>query len=323
VIGGSTSMNGRVGVDETLGLLGHPGGILVDHPRLRVGVVAAVSRPDGLTLDLIGRSPRNPDSMTDPPAPRVLLPRYEEGIDLRVAWLDADGRPHWVYGDTETGTAYAFEGTVLRTRLRLPPMFGPARIVLAWPEIGFPEAVVTLPLPGREAVARASAPIWTAPVDIHPLPPATFGATARDPLDVDPEAGLVLGGQRVLHRGDDAVVVLTRLTSVGPALSIEVDSLARGRRGGVATMAAIYGPGRRSVRESPRDRSAGASVALLRGDAASWLALAGGTTSGGDDAFSGRAEYAFERPDTDVLDLVVGWPEVGLPDALVRLPLVT
>ena len=151
-------------MDETLGLLGHPGGILVDHPRLRVGLVAAVSRPDGLTLDIIGRSPRNPTSMTDPPARRVLLPRYDEGMDLRVARLDADDRPQWMYGDTETGRGHASGGgTVVRTRLRLPPTFDAVRLVLAWPEIGFPEAVVTLALPDREAVARASTSVWTAP----------------------------------------------------------------------------------------------------------------------------------------------------------------
>lgn len=311
-----------VGVDETLGLLGHPGGILVDHPRLRVGLVAAVSRPDGVELDLIGRSPRNPTSMTDPPAPRVLLPRYEEGIDLRVARLDADGRPQWMYGDTETGTASAFDGTVLRTRLHLPPTFDPVRIVLAWPEIGFPEAVVTLPLPDREAVARASTSIWTAPVDHRPPPPATFDDAARmPPSDVEPEAGLVLTGQRVLHRGDDAVVVLSWLSTVGQALALEVHSFARGRRGGAATMAAMYGPGLRTGPEGPRNHSAGASVALLDGDRASWLALTSATTSGGDDVFEGRAEYAFDRPDSDVLDLVVGWPEADLPDAHVRLPL--
>jgi hypothetical protein len=310
------------GVDETLGLLAHPGGVLVDHPRLRIGVVSAVSRPDGLSLDLIGRSPRNPDSMTDPPAPRVLLPRYDEGLNLRVGWLDADGRPHWVYGSTETGTGPAFGGgTILRTRLRLPSMSGDVKLVLAWPEIGFPEAVVTLSLPDRDAVVRASASIWTAPVNHHPVPSATFSGTARPALDVEPEAGLVLTGQRVLHRGDDAVVVLTRLTSVGPALSIEVSCLARGRRGGIATMASMYGIGRRTGPEAPRDRTAGAAVAVLEGDQAHWLALASGMTGGGDDVFESRSEYAFERTDSDVLNLVVGWSATDLPDAHVRLPL--
>jgi hypothetical protein len=306
-------------VDETLGLLGHPGGILVDHPRLRVGLVAAVSRPDALHLDLVGRSPRNPTSMTDPPAPRVLLPRYEEGVDLRVAWLDADDRPHWTYGDTETGSS--LDGTVVRTRLSLPPMFGSVRILLAWPEIGFPEAVVTLRLPDRAAVTRATTSIWTAPLDHHPVPPTTFVAPGMPLSHVEPEAGLVLAGQRVLHRGDDAVVVLTRLSSVGRALSLELHPDARGRRGGAATEAAMYGPRGRTGQKSPPDRSDGAWIALLRGDEATWLAPTSSSTYGGDDSFEGRAEYAFDRPDSDVLDLVVGWPEVDLPEALVRLPL--
>lgn len=355
VNGGSTSMNGRHVVDETLGLLGHPGGILVDHPRLRVGVVTAISRHDGLELELVARSPRNPDSMTDPPAPRVLLPRYEEGMNLRVAWLDADDRPHWEYGSVDVSTGYPFNGTVLQTRMLLPPMFDRARIVLAWPEIGFPEAVVTLPLPDREAVVRAEASVWTAPVDPRPLPTGlTFRSAALHSLDVDAEAGLILSGPRVLHRGDDAVVVvLTRLTLVGPALSLELHSIARGRPGGAATTAAMYGPRHRSHVENPenpenppegptrsariepehpRDPGAGASIALLHpgatdgadiGDEASWLLPAKGTTAGGDDTFSGRAEYAFDRPESAFLDLVVGWPEAGLADAHVRVPLVT
>ena len=333
VNGGSTSMNGRHVVDETLGLLGHPGGILVDHPRLRVGVVTAISRHDGLELELVARSPRNPDSMTDPPAPRVLLPRYEEGMNLRVAWLDADDRPHWEYGSVDVSAGYPFNGTILQTRLLLPPMFDRARIVLAWPEIGFPEAVVTLPLPDREAVVRAEASVWTAPVDPRPLPTVlTFRPAALHSLDVDAEAGLILSGPRVLHRGDDAVVVLTRLTLVGPALSLELHSIARGRPGGAATTAAMYGPGHRARTENPADVSgpdhprepaAGASVALLLDGEASWLLMTKGTTSGGDDTFSGRAEYAFDRPESAFLDLVVGWPEAGLADAHVRLPLTT
>ncbi|GAA0932140.1 hypothetical protein [Virgisporangium aurantiacum] len=372
-------------MDETLGLLGHPGGILVDHPRLRVGVVAAISRRDGLELELVARSPRNPDSMTDPPAPRVLLPRYEEGMNLRVAWLDADDRPHWEYGSVDVSTGYPFNGTVLQTRMLLPPMFDRARIVLAWPEIGFPEAVVTLPLPDREAVTDAEVSVWTAPVDARPVPTGlAFRPTTLHSLDVDAEAGLILSGPRVLHRGDHAVVVLTRLTLVGPALSLDIHSIARGRPGGVATMAAMYGPRHRSHAENPpegptrtgriepehpRDPGVGASIALLHpaatdgsdtGDAtdgsdtdgatdgaaigdtadraaigetadraaiggggASWLMPAKGTTAGGEDTFSGRAEYAFDRPASAFLDLVVGWPEAGLADAHVRLPLIT
>jgi hypothetical protein len=311
------------GVDETLGLLGHPGGILVDHPRLRVGVVKAVSRTDSLTLELTARSPFTPDT-TATPTPRVLLPRYDEGMNLRVAWLDADGRPHWEYGTTDTGIGPAFRGPVLRTELRLPPTFGSVDIVLAWPEIAFPEAVVTLPLPDRDAVARSATSIWTAPVDHLPLAPGTTAdPVARESLDVTPEAGLVLTGQRVLHRGEDAAVVLTRLSLVGPALSMEIDSVARGRRGGAATMTSMYGPSPRSRPADPRDVGIGASVGLLDGDRLSWLSPTTGGMAGGDDSFHGRAEYAFTHPDSDALDLVVGWPVADLPDAVDRVPLVT
>lgn len=309
--------------NETLGLIGHPGGILVDHPRLRVGVVAAVSHPDRLELELLARSPHVADTVVDPPAPRVLLPRYDEGLNLRVAWLDADGKAHWEYGSTDIGSGPAFKGTVLQTNLRLPPTFDALRIVLAWPEIGFPEAVVTLPLPSRAAVERAAASVWTAPVDTEPLPENLEEKPfPRQPLDVDTETGLVLAGPRVLHRGDDAVVVLTRLTLVGQALSMEVSSVARGRWGGAATMTAMYRPGGpRSGPRGPRERGHGASVALLEGDALSWLIATRAEASGGDDSFSGRAEYTVERPESDFLELVLGWPEAELPDVVVRLPL--
>lgn len=308
-------------MDETLGLLGHPGGILVDHPRLRVGVVSAVSRPGGLCLDLIGRSPYAADAVTGPPAPRVLLPRYDEGLYLRVAWLDADGRPHWEYGAYDVGTGPAFGGTVLRTRLRLPPMFDSVALVLAWPEIGFPEAVATLPLPGRDAVQRAATSIWTAPVRTDPPPENRTESAARPSPEVHPEAGLALLGPRVLHRGEDAVVLLTHLTLIGAALSVGITCTARGRRGGAATMASTYGPGRRSGSTGPRASAVGASVALVEGAAFRWLTPTDGSAAGGDDVFDGHGEYAFERPDGPVLTLGVGWPEAGLPDVLVRLPI--
>lgn len=319
-------------MDETLGLLGHPGGILVDHPRLRVGVVAATSRPDGLELELIARGRSEPVD----PAPRVLLPRYDEGMHLRVAWLDADDRPQWMYGAVDIGTGPAFNGVVLRTVLRMPPMFDAVRLALAWPESGFPEAVVTLPLPDRGAVERAARPVWTAPV-VTARPPAglRFAAVGQQTPQVDAEAGLILAGPLVLHRGEDAVVVLKRVTLVGAHLSVEVHSLARGRRGGAATMAAMYGPMRQSRgpraddrrgdhdkgHDEAREPSVGASIALVRGDGAAWLQPTRSDLHGGDDGFSGHSEYAFELPESPFLDLVVGWPDAGLPNVVVRLPL--
>jgi hypothetical protein len=90
------------------------------------------------------------------PAPRHLLPPADEGIDLRVGWLDADGRAHWECDSSESsgGSAGAVHGPLTRTRLRLPPLFDRVSVVLAWPEIGFPETIVDPPLPDRRRPRR-------------------------------------------------------------------------------------------------------------------------------------------------------------------------
>jgi hypothetical protein len=141
-------------MSETLGVLAHRGGLVVDRPELSVGVVHAVSRPTGLELELIARRPLDSRSAAErqadiragrdarPSAPRRLLPQVDEGTDLRVGWLDRDGRAHWEYGSLSSSSGDHFEGVngpSLRTVLRFPPMFDNMSIVLAWPEIGFPE----------------------------------------------------------------------------------------------------------------------------------------------------------------------------------------
>src|SRR5690349_21489759 len=95
---------------ETFGVLAHHGGLVVERPELTVGVVRAVSRPTGLELELLARRPldrrsaseRQADIRAGRAAPstaaRRLLPSFDEGIDLRVGWLDHDGRAHWEFG---------------------------------------------------------------------------------------------------------------------------------------------------------------------------------------------------------------------------------
>jgi hypothetical protein len=49
-------------------------------------------------------------------------------------------------------------------------LFERTALVLAWPEIGFPETVVELPLPDRATVERGTVSVWEAPVEAEPAP---------------------------------------------------------------------------------------------------------------------------------------------------------
>jgi hypothetical protein len=302
---------------ETLGVLAHHGGMLVDRPELSVGLVHAVARPTGLELDLIARRPldrrsasrRQADIRAGRPAPSVaprrLLPPFDEGIDLRVGWLDRDGRAHWEHGSRSASSGDHFagsDGPTLRTVLRLPPLYGRASVVLAWPEIGFPETVVELALPDRATVARDTVSIWDAPVRGRRAPGTWHHRSgAFPPVDVAAEAGRVVAGAQVLSRGDDAVVALTRLSAVGAYLSMEVLSVAIGERARAVETAA--------------------SVAVVDGRDALWLRPQEESSRGGERAFRSTAEVAVTRPDGDALVMIVAWPAAGLADACVEIPL--
>jgi hypothetical protein len=113
--------------------------------------------------------------------------------------------------------------------LRLPPLFDHVSVVLAWPEIGFPETVPDLSLPDRATVERGTVSIWYAPLAARLAPESLnhrTGALLFEELAV--EAGRVVAMPQVLSRGDDAAVVLTRLTAVGGVLSMEILSVADG-----------------------------------------------------------------------------------------------
>ncbi|WP_328474235.1 hypothetical protein OHA21_14640 [Actinoplanes sp. NBC_00393] len=310
---------------ETLGVPAHAGGLVVETPQLTIGVVRAVSRPTGFELELIARRPLDRRSATERQAdiragragpavaPRRLLPAYDEGIELRVGLLDADGRAHWHHGSWSSSSGDHFEGSngpSLRTVLRFPPLFDQASVVFAWPEIGFAETVVELALPDRAAVERGTVSIWDAPLDAAP-PPGELRHRFGDDLLDEPavEAGRVVAVPRVLSRGGGAAVVLTRLTAVGAMLSLEVLSVAEG--------AAAEG-----IPLDPRQirtRGPGAAVAVVDGGDASWIRPVADTFSGGDGTFRSDTEYVVARPGGDVLTLLVAWEQAGLPDVCVRI----
>ncbi|WP_033438971.1 hypothetical protein [Saccharothrix sp. NRRL B-16314] len=326
-------------IEQVLGAVAHPGGFLVRRPELSVGVVRAVSRVSGLEIELLARRPLDRRNATERRratrkagaiAPRTLLPAVDEGIDLRLGLLDQAGRAHWRYPDslaTNSGEHAGGEsGPTHRSVFQLPPAFDEVTLVLAWPEIGFPESVVTVPLPDRAAVERATTSIWDAPVAAVPTDETFEHQVASWPRGAAIETGTTAAVPRVLHRGGRAAVVLTRLVAVGPDLL--AGGLSSVAEGDVArTIAAsAFGPTGRSSRapgEAARIRAdgPGGSLAVVRDGRAHWLRAQSGSFSGGDGIVSGTQDFIVERPPDDVLDLLVTWPLAGLPDARARIPL--
>ncbi|QFU91104.1 hypothetical protein [Amycolatopsis sp. YIM 10] len=324
---------------ETLGAVAHPGGLLVRRPELTVGIVRAVSRLSALDIELLARRPLDHrsaterqrdirDGLSSPPevAPRQLLPAYDEGMDLRAGRLDHTGRAHWEFATSSSSGSSSTSGPTHRSVFRFPPAFDRLSLVLAWPEIGFPETVVTMPLPDRPTVERATTSIWQAPLDVHPVPEGVTHHAHSHHLPPAIEAGTNAAPLRVLHRGDHRVaVVLTRLTATNSMLSMELFSIAKDDR--ADTISAHVFPSSRptpGALDDPaqiRATGPGASVAVINGHEAFWLRPGDSSASGGGQNFSSHQEFTLNRPHDDLLDLIVAWPLAGLPDVRVQLPL--
>ncbi|UJW29422.1 hypothetical protein L3Q67_29835 [Saccharothrix sp. AJ9571] len=328
---------------ETLGAVAHPGGLLVRRPELTVGVVRAVSRVSVLEIELLARRPLDRRSATERQrdihdgfssqpevASRRLLPAYDEGMDLRAGRLDRTGRAHWEFatsyssssGDHFLGTS----GPTYRAVFRFPPAFDQMSLVLAWPEIGFPETVSTMPLPDRPTVERATTSIWQAPLDVRPVPEGLTHHAGRGHDSPAIEAGTNAAPPRVLHRRDDRVaVVLTRLTATDSMLSMELLSVAQGDHADAINAHAFPPPlptsGALDDPAQIRAAGPGACVAVIQGSEAFWIRPGDSSASGGDQTFSCLQEFTLIRPHDDLLDLIVAWPLAGLHDVRVRLPL--
>lgn len=305
---------------EILGAVAHPGGMLVRRPELTVGVVRAVARPSGITLELLSRTPREV-AIRPAVAPRRLLPAYDEGMGLRVGWLTEDGGARWEYSTTGWGATSLTAPTVHSGVYLLPPLFDEMSLVFAWPEIGFPEAVFPLRLPTRDEVEAAATSVWDGPRDGVPVTEefdrhlADFG-----PLDLAIEEGVVVAAPRVLHGSADAVVVLTRVTAVGSVLALEVLSIARGV---TAIVVGAHGFPMTGPPQQDEIPSQQAAVAEVRGREAHWLRSQYGSSSSGGSAgsYESSSNFTLPRPDDGVLDLLVSWPLAGLADVRVRVPL--
>ncbi|MEU0877004.1 hypothetical protein ABZ345_00280 [Lentzea sp. NPDC005914] len=326
---------------ETLGAVAHPGGMLVRRPELTVGVVRAVSRLSALEIELLARHPLDRRSATERQqdirqlpsrpavAPRRLLPEYDEGIDLRVGLLDPAGRVRWEFatssmsssGDYYLGTS----GPTYRSVFRFPPSFDQMSLVLAWPEIGFPETVIPLPLPDRTTVERATTSIWQAPLDVRPVPDGLTHRAGDHHASPALEAGTNVAPPRVLLRHDHrAAVVLTRLIEANSMLSMELRGFAKHDSADAINPHAFHGRRRTSAEmDDPAQIRAhrGPSVAVVQGHEAIWIPPGDGSFSGGDQTFSSLQEFTLNRPHGDLLDLIVAWPLAGLDDVRVHIPL--
>lgn len=312
------------------------------RPELTVGVVRAVSGLSALEIELLARRPLDRRSATErqqdirdglpnrPAAPRRLLPAYDEGIDLRVGWLDHVGHAHWEFATSGSASdgdhSLGASGPSYRAVFRFPPTFDRMSLVLAWPEIGFPETVITMPLPARTTVERATTSIWQVPLDVRPVPEGLTHHADRYHDAPAVEAGTNVASPRVLHRGDHGVaVVLTRLTVMNSLVSMELLSIAKGDSTDVINARAFH-PSRRTpdAFDDPaqlRAAGPGASVAVVQGHEAFWIRPGDGGSSGGDQIFSSLREFTLNRPHDDLLDLIVAWPLAGLHDVRVLIPL--
>ncbi|GAB3907288.1 hypothetical protein GCM10029964_105300 [Kibdelosporangium lantanae] len=298
---------------DTLGALAHHGGMLVERPELTVGLLTAISRTSGLEIELLARQPldrRDPEQRKREirqrvePAPRRLLPQFDEGMDLRVGRLNGD-RAEWLFTNGTSGSSGDhYQGTFgpsIQGTFLLPATYDTVDLVLAWPEIGFPETVVTLPLPDQATVTRATVDVWQAPVNAQAPPTLSKEENAGWVGQVAVEAGRSVAAPRVLNRGKNAVVVLRRLTVLDSLVSL-----------------AIEGAGPDTAQPDIFFERTFPTIAVLNGTEATWLPHGNGGTGSDGLVMHVETEFLGARPAGDVLDLLVGWPQVGLPTVRVQ-----
>jgi hypothetical protein len=307
-----------VGFEDAVGVLAHRGGLLAATPEVTVGVVRAVSRADRLEFELIARAPGDrigPHRTRRPPG-------YGEGRDPRLGWLDGDGRVRWAYPARGSAPGHRQSpDSYFRATFALPPLFDEVSLVLAWPEIDFPETVITLPLPDQAAVDRATTSIWS-PGTGTPVVADRWHRRSADPIfdQIDVESGTVVAGPAVLHGSEQAAVVLTRVTAVGALLSMEVLSVARGE---VATAvdAHVFDPALRRAPQLRGPMRGTAALAVIHGSDAIRPHSPFSSSSGSPGNFACRTDFTLPNPATGTLDLLVSWPLAGLTEVRVHVDL--
>lgn len=330
--------DGGVEFGQVLGALAHRGGVIVEHETLRVGVVQMVSWTSGLQINVLARRPADRRSTAErratiragvgvAVASRRLLPSPDEGMDLRLGWLDALGVPHWTYpqsSQSDSGSADDGSGPTLRATYVLPPLFDSMTLLLAWPEIGSPETSLELDLPDAETVEQASVSIWDADLPTPPAPswtrqvPAAINAGAP----IAEETGAAIATPQLLHRSKHAALVLTWLSDYENVVQATVTSVARGTSADHLHRAPF-----------PTTSSQDADIRASFGRATPTLGLVEDhvhvlitavpgdrTTTGGPGIYEAVTTFTLPRlPANESLRLAVGWPQAGLDTVEVLL----
>lgn len=264
---------------------------------------------------------------THVPAVRALLPAYDEGIDLRVGWLDPFGRAHWEYpvcgsGDSGDGADGEF-GPSLQVTYCLPPQFDTVTLIFAWPEIGFPETTVTLALPDQRSVEEATVAVWEAPMPTSARPSWHNVAMTSDlPRRVRDETGVILTPPQVLLRNDDAVLLLTRLCAHEDVLRATLIALARGATADSLRAWASSERCDSSAGIEPTSRTGGPVIGLVNGNILDLSRFDGSEMSTGSGAFKMSSTWSLPRPALmGPVRFGAGWQLAGLEDKEIILDL--
>ncbi len=239
-------------------------------------------------------------------------------MELRLGWLDSYRHARWEYPHSSEsssgGPARDGPGPSLRATFVLPPLFEAMTLLLAWPEIGFPEISIELALPDAVTVERASLSIWDADLPESRIPSWARQVTADlDWVPIAEETGMAIAQPQMLHRSTDAALVLTRLSAYENVLQATVTGVARG-----AIADQLRRPRFPKIGSPDTDVPAffGRSTpvfGLVQDDILITSAPGDGTATGGPGIYEAERRFAVpRRADHQPLQLAVGWPQAGL-----------
>lgn len=316
---------------QELGAVAHRGGVIVEHETLRVGIAQLVSRTSGLQISMVAQRPADRRGTAERQAairagdevvtsPRRLLPAADEGMELRLGWLDSGGRAQWAYPQSSMadsgGPAGDAPGPTLRATFLLPPLFGSMTLLLAWPEIGFPETSIELALPDARTVERASVSIWDAELPDSRTPswkrqviaaPSPYSTTAE-------ETCTALASPRVLLRSAGAALVLSWLSADDAVIRATVTGVVHGTLAERLWRVRMSPPPGHHGEPPPLLDPADPLFGIVQGETLLTAVPVAGSASGGSAFYEAEASFVLPRPaDRQPFELGVGWPPAGLP----------
>lgn len=243
-----------------------------------------------------------------------------------MGWLDSDRHVRWEYPHSSEsssgGSADDGPSPSLRATFMLPPLFEAMTLLLAWPEIGFPETSIELALPAAGTVEHASVSIWDAELP-DPRTPSWARQITADPDSAAPiaeETGTAIAQPQTLHRSTDAALVLTRLSAYENVLQATITGVARG-----TTADRLRHPRFPTIHSPDTDLPAFFGRAtpvfgLIEGDVLITAVPGASTATGGLGSYEAETTFAVPRPaDHQQLQIAVGWPQAGLDTAEILL----